>query len=138
MVDRNPYLLLGVDYGCPPDAARKSFARAARRIRRAPTSAVTTEDLTWALHEVQARESDPFDDVSVFRVPADPEVFTPSGDGLFAPAPVRLARRTTTTQSDVDLLANGLAEDVSELLTEALTNVVRFDYGYRTAEGTAI
>ena len=138
MVDRNPYLLLGVDYGCPPDAARKSFARAARRVRRATASAVTTEDLTWALHEVQERKTDPFDDVSVFRVPADPEVFTPSGHGLFAPAPVRLARRTSTRQSDVDLLANGLADDVSELFAEALTHVVSFDYGYRTAEGTEI
>jgi hypothetical protein len=138
MVDRNPYLLLGVDYGCPPDAARKSFARAARRVRRATASAVTTEDLTWALNEVQSLEADPFDDVSIFRVPADPDVFTPSGHGLFAPAPVRLPRRTTTAQSDVDLLANGLADDVSELLAEALTQLARFDYGYRTAEGTEI
>lgn len=138
MVDRNPYLLLGVDYGCPPDAARKSFARAARRVRRAAVSHVTTEDLTWALNEIQARTADPFDDVSTFRVPADPEVFTPAGDGLFAPAPVRLARRTTTTRSDVDLLADGLADDVAELLTEALTLLARFDYGYQTAEGTQI
>jgi len=136
MVDRNPYLLLGVDYGCPPDDARRSFARAARRVRRAKNAQITTEDLTWALHEIQARKSNPFDEVSIYRVPADPEVFTPRGEGLFAPAPVRLPRRTAISESDVDGLAAGLADDVAVLLAEALPVFVRFDYGYLTPEGT--
>jgi hypothetical protein len=138
MVDRNPYLLLGVDYGCPPDEARKSFARAARRVRRSGTARISTEDLTWALHELQNEHSDPFNEVSTFRVPADPEVFTPTGEGLFAPAPVRLPRRTTTGQSDVDTLSDGLAEDVGALVAEVLPHVVRFDHGYQTPEGTEI
>jgi hypothetical protein len=136
MVDRNPYLLLGVDYGCPADDARRSFARAARRVRRAENTQITTEDLTWALNEIQSRESDPFDEVSIYRVPADPNVFAPRGEGLFAPAPVRLARRTVTSESDVDGLAAGLAADVAALLAEALPVVVHFNCGYPTPEGT--
>jgi hypothetical protein len=138
MVDRNPYLLLGVDYGCAPDAARRSFARAARRVRRSGTERITTEDLTWALHEIQNEHADPFNEVSTFRVPADPGVFSPTGEGLCAPAPVRLPRRTETTGSNVDQLTNGLADDVSQLLAEILPHVVRFDYGYQTPEGTEI
>ena len=138
MVARNPYLLLGVDYGCAPDAARKSFARAARRIRRAGTDRISTEDLTWALNEIQNNHTDPFNEVDTFRVPADPQVFTPVGEGFFAPAPTRLARRTETTQSDVDEVATGFAEDVDLLMAEVLPHVVRFDYGYQTSEGTEL
>ncbi|HEU5470191.1 MAG TPA: hypothetical protein VFV67_06020 [Actinophytocola sp.] len=138
MADRNPYLLLGVDYGCPPDAARKSFARAARRIRRAGTTEITTEDLTWALHEIQHEDGDPFDAVDLFRVPANPDVFTPAGTGLFAPPPVPLPRATVTTAADVDTLVSGLADDVSALLGAAAAHLVRFDYGYQTPGGTRI
>ena len=138
MVARNPYLLLGVDYGCAPDAARRSFARAARRIRHAGTDRISTEDLTWALHEIQNNHTDPFNEVDTFRVPADPQVFAPAGEGFFAPAPVRLARRTETTKSDVDTVTAGFADDVDLLLAEVLPHVVRFDYGYQTPEGTEL
>lgn len=138
MADRNPYLLLGVDYGCEPEEARRSFARAARRVRRSGTDQISTEDLTWALHEIQNEHADPFNEVSLFRVPADPEVFTPAGDGLFAPAPVRLARRTETTAADVERLTDGLAEDVAQLLGEVVPHIVRFDYGYQTPEGNEL
>jgi hypothetical protein len=138
MVERNPYLILGVDYGCSPDVARRSFARAARRVRRSGTDRVTTEDLTWALHEIQSEHADPLNEVSTFRVPADPQVFSPAGEGVFAPAPVPLARRTETSQSDVDQVTNGFADDVAALLAEVLPHAVRFDYGYQTAEGTEV
>ncbi|MCT2588273.1 hypothetical protein [Actinophytocola gossypii] len=138
MVTRNPYLLLGVDYGCEPDAARRSFARAARRIRRAGTDRISTEDLTWALHEIQNNHADPSNEVDTYRVPADPRVFAPAGEGFFAPAPTPLTRRTETTPSDVDTLTAGLADDVDLLLAEVLPHVVRFDYGYQTPEGTEL
>ncbi len=138
MADRNPYLMLGVDYGCAPDEARRTFARAARRVRRSGTDRITTEDLTWALHEIQNEHADPFNEVSLFRVPADPEVFTPAGDGLFAPAPMRLSRRTETTAADVDRLTEGLAEELGQLLGEVIPHVVRFDYGYQTPEGNEL
>ena len=138
-MERNPYLLLGVDYGAPPDVARRSFARAARRVRRAGGSGTTTvEDLNWALHEIQNRQEDPQDSVTVFRVPADPDVFTPRGEGMFRPRPVPLARRTSTTDADRDSVLAGLADDVSVLIGAVAPRVARFEYGYFTPEGTSV
>jgi hypothetical protein len=138
MPTRNPYLLLGVDYGCPPDQARRSFARAARRIRRAGSSAVTIEDLNWALHEIQNQKDDPFESVSMFRVPANPDVFVPVGEGLFAPPAVPLPRDTTTGPSDVDVLVDGLAGDAWQLVSAATPHLIQLDYGYRTPGGTQV
>lgn len=133
---RNPYLLLGVDYGAPPDEARRCFARAARRVRRAGTTATTTiEDLNWALHEIQSQTGDPADSVTVFRVPADPDVFSPYGDGMFAPPPVALARRTETSAADRDQVLGGFADDLGALVGAVTPRVVQFDIGYVTSEG---
>src|SRR4051812_36525627 len=135
MDDRNPYLLLGIDYGTGPDLARRSFARAARRIRRSGGGSTGIEDLNWALHEIQHRRQDPADSVTDFRVPADPAVFHPTGHGVFAPRPRPLARRTTTTESDVDSLLDGLADDVWTLFGPAVRGLAQFDFGYAPAEG---
>lgn len=93
MAERNPYLILGVDFGASREDARRYFAHAARRLRR-QGGIWTREDLTWALHEIESLEANPGDTVSIFRVPADPGAFDPVGDGLYRPAPVPLARRT--------------------------------------------
>ncbi|WP_410564517.1 hypothetical protein [Amycolatopsis sp. cmx-4-61] len=132
---RNPYLLLGVDYGTPPDLARRHFARAARRIRRAAGGPVGIEDLNWALHEVQSRAATAADDVSVYRVPANPAVFNPPSHGLFAVPPIKLPRTTETSDVDRAALADGLAEDVGELIAAVVRATATFDYGYRTPEG---
>lgn len=133
---RNPYLLLGVDYGAPPEEARRCFARSARRVRRAGATARTTvEDLNWALHEIQSQKGDPRDSVTVFRVPANPDIFAPGGEGMFAPPPVPLPRRTTTSDADRDQVLGGLVDDLAALVGAAVPRVVRFDIGYLTAEG---
>jgi hypothetical protein len=137
-VHRNPYLMLGVDYGTPPDQARRSFARAAKRVRRATASAITTEDLTWALHQIESHETDPFDLVTEFRVPADSEVYEPGGTGLFAPPARPLDRRTTTTEADLDAVRTGLANELSALLAAAAHTLVRFDNGYQTVDGAQL
>jgi hypothetical protein len=93
MPDRNPYLILGVDFGASSDDARHAFAHAARRIRR-QGGAWEIEDLNWALHEIESLEANPADMVSLYRVPANPAVFEPAGEGLFKPPPVCLERRT--------------------------------------------
>src|SRR5215475_7148875 len=131
MDDRNPYLLLGVDFGTPPDAARRSFARAARRLRRAGSGRVSIEDLNWALHEIQNSPADPFDSVTVFRVPANPSVFRPAAEGLFNPPPVPLPRATTTGPGDLNAVLDGLTGDVCALLDAVTPAVTRFDYGYQ-------
>ena len=93
MAERNPYLILGIDFGASKKEARRYFAHAARRLRR-HGGRWTQEDLTWALHEIESLEANPADTVSIFRVPADPTAFDPVGDGMYRPAPVPLARRT--------------------------------------------
>ncbi|GAA4410508.1 hypothetical protein ACFQV2_03540 [Actinokineospora soli] len=130
MDTRNPYLLLGVDYGADPDTARRSFARAARRVRRSGTAAISIEDLNWALHEIQRREGDPADSVTVYRVPANPAVFDVAGTGTFAPRPLPLERRTAVTDADREQLMAGLADEVWELLGASLPGIARFDHGY--------
>ena len=131
MDNRNPYLLLGVDYGADAATARRSFARAARRMRRAGGDAsISIEDLNRALHEIQQRDHDPADAVDQFRVPANPEVFRPGGAGAFAPRPLPLARATTVSESDVDVLEDWLADDLWELLGAVAPRLTQFDDGY--------
>jgi hypothetical protein len=118
--ERNPYLILGVDFGAGADAARRAFALAARRIRR-QGGQWEIEDLNWALHEVEALESNPADLVSVYRVPANPEVFEPAGAGLFRPPPIPLERRTTPGDPvALAALRDIAARELDEALATAL------------------
>jgi hypothetical protein len=133
--ERNPYLLLGLDYGVGADEARRAFARAARRLRRSGGTEVTIEDLNWALHQIQSQDGDPFDAVGLFRVPANPAVFNPTGEGLFTPPPVPLARGGTTEQSDVDIVVVAAADEAAALLGATTPHVVSFDLGYDVTEG---
>jgi hypothetical protein len=137
-VHRNPYLMLGVDYGTPPDQARRSFAKAAKRVRRASGSPITKEDLTWALHQIESRDTDPFDLVTEFRVPANSEVYDQGGAGLFRPPPRPLDRRTETTEADRDVVRTGLADELTVLVAAAAQALVRFDYGYQTVDGAQL
>jgi hypothetical protein len=132
--ERNPYLILGVDFGTSGDDARHAFAHAARRIRRSG-GAWDVEDLNWALHEVEALESNPADGVSLYRVPADATVFDPGGDGLFRPAPARLPRRTE--REDAAALSEACtaaAQDLDELLLAAVGALVTPPAAYALAE----
>jgi hypothetical protein len=96
MPERNPYLILGVDFAASGDQARRAFAHAARRLRR-HGGVWDIEDLNWALHQVEELEENPANSVDIYRVPADPHAFDPVGDGLFRPGPARLQRRTPAT-----------------------------------------
>ena len=93
MPERNPYLILGVDYGSSGDQARRAFAHAAKRLRR-KGGIWEVSDLNWALHEIEALETNPADMVSFYRVPGDASAYTPPGGGLLNPPAVPLARRT--------------------------------------------
>jgi hypothetical protein len=118
MPDRNPYLILGVDFGASADDARHAFAHAARRIRR-QGGAWEIEDLNWALHEIETLEANPGDTVSLYRIPANPAVFEPAGEGLFKPPPARLRRRTQA--GDPSALAELRAAAAAELEELVLT-----------------
>lgn len=134
MPDRNPYLILGVDFGASGDQARRAFAHAARRIRRSG-GAWGVEDLNWALHEIEALESNPADMVSLYRVPADGRVFEPAGAGLFRPVPVALGRRTTENDPEVAAATRaGAAQELDELLLTTLAALVIPEAAYPVAE----
>jgi hypothetical protein len=113
MAERNPYLILGVDFGASREDARRYFAHAARRIRR-QGGLWSREDLTWALHEIESLDANPDDTVSIFRVPADPTAFEPIGNGMFQPEPVPLARRTQPAGE----------EDIAQLIDQAAHSLV--------------
>ncbi|HUA73418.1 MAG TPA: hypothetical protein VL988_01535 [Solirubrobacteraceae bacterium] len=99
MLERNPYLILGVDFAASGEDARRAFAHAARRLRR-EGGVWEIEDLNWALHEIQALDESPADTVTIYRVPANGEVFVSGGTGVFRPAPIPLRRRTPAHDED--------------------------------------
>jgi hypothetical protein len=120
---RNPYLVLGVLYGSPASDVRKGFARRSREVSRGDLTAYTTEDLTWALSQIELSETDPEIDVTLYRVPANPTLFEsvngPGGVvGFFNPAPEPIARTTgPATSGHVEqLLDKAVVEWVENLL----------------------
>ena len=120
MPERNPYLILGVNFAASSDQARHAFAHAARRIRR-QGGAWEIEDLNWALHEVEALEANPADLVSIYRVPADRNVFEPAGEGMFKPPAVQLTRRTERGDpAAIEDLRRGASRELDELLLSAI------------------
>jgi hypothetical protein len=121
--DRNPYLILGVDFAASSDRARHAFARVARRLRK-QGGAWAIEDLNWALHEVEALEANPEDLVSIYRIPADPEVFEPAGEGLFRPPAVPLERRTSIDDgASIELVRAAAACEIDALLLNAYASL---------------
>lgn len=92
---RNPYLILGIPYGATRGEARRAAANRARELRHREDSPFTTEDVTWALHQVEQVIDDASSAVDVFRIPAAPGILdAPTGDGLFHPPDVPMARQS--------------------------------------------
>jgi len=122
---RNPYLILGVPYGTTRADATRAFAQRSRRAKRSTTFPYTVEDLTWALHQVEANLDDPTIAIDHFRVPADPaQLHPPDGPGVLRPPAVPLERRTEpASASSIELLRQQAVEEASEtLLAQAAAN----------------
>jgi len=90
---RNPYLILGVSFGVDSNVANKAFARASRAARRGD-SRYSTEDLTWALHQVEHAATNPNSLLDHFRVPANPSVYMDDLETTLTPAATIYPRRT--------------------------------------------
>lgn len=109
---RNPYFILGLDYGASPEQARAAFARLSRRLRREPGAPYQLEDATWALHEIE-HATDTGADLDVYRVPANPDAYTYRPDrGVLALAPQHLPRRTGSSAADVTRLQAEVADQL--------------------------
>lgn len=126
---RNPYLILGLDYGADSIAASKAFARATRRVRREENAPYSMEDVTWALHSIEHAESDPDATLDVYRVPADRSVYLASGleDLLPATIPAEritqgkgLGRRLAKAQGIARLLQADLQQATVGALSDSL------------------
>ena len=88
---RNPYLILGVDYGCSSTEASRAFASMVRRLRATPDAPYTIQDANWAKHQIEQVIEDSAAAITVYRVPADPSVYAkpdPAELLLEAPQPL--------------------------------------------------
>jgi hypothetical protein len=136
MPERNPYLILGVDFAASGGEARRAFAHAARRLRR-EGGVWEVADLNWALHEVEALEENPADSVDVYRVPADLDVFEPVGYGLFRPEPAALGRRTPSRDSEsLQQVRRAALHELDELMLEDLGQMPMPSNAYELEEIT--
>lgn len=97
---RNPYVILGVPFGASEEEARAGFAKARRMLRRDPDAPFTTEDLTWALHQIEQLIANPELAVDVYRIPADSNAVGSESEGLFNPTPHPLERRTEPNEEE--------------------------------------
>jgi hypothetical protein len=123
---RNPYVILGVPFGATSEEARTGLARKSRHLRQHQDAPYSTEDLTWALHQVEQIIEDTSKAFHVYRVPASPNATKVNRPGIFNPPPEPIARRTppSTDEQQAVLRARG----VQALLNDALTaEPVTFD-----------
>lgn len=119
---RNPYVILGVPYGAARGDARRAAARRTRELRQRESAPYSTEDVTWALHQVEQVIDDPDSAVEVFRVPAAPGILdAPSSHGLFHPPPVPLPRQSgPLTEEEFDAVRHDAIVTVSRDVITAL------------------
>lgn len=118
---RNPYFILGLDYGAAPHQAQAAFARLSRRLRRVAGARYGIEDATWALHEIEHAATDPSANLATFRVPANPAAYDyPPTVGVLSPPSENLPRRTGSSEEDMVGLR---AEVVCEVAAAALTTL---------------
>lgn len=90
---RNPYLILALSFGADEEDARSSFARLSKQARTG-VGAHTLDDLTWALQQIEHELSEPWENVSLYRVPAIPEAYLPLQTIEAVPAPKPMPRQT--------------------------------------------
>ncbi len=129
---RNPYLVLGVQYGATRDQATRAFAQRSRRARRDPDFPYSIDDLTWALNHVEEGIKDPAADIDTYRVPADPAVLKPpTGLGLLRRPAQPIERRTPpTSEKDLQILElMAIREELLEQLPIAAERLSA-EYGF--------
>jgi hypothetical protein len=118
MRDRNPYVLLGIEFGSSREFANVAFAKRARPLKKLAKSSDRAHDLlfdlTWALNQIDEAITNPAVTFDFYRVPADASAFSPSGNGLFSPPMALLERQTNSTASDLSKLTECVLQ---ELLT---------------------
>jgi hypothetical protein len=131
---RNPYLVLGVDYGARHEEVTAAYTRRSRVARADNGYPYSIDDLVWALDEIEglngAGQAGPGTGAQsaavTFRVPADPSAYEPPpGPGLLRPEPVPMRRRTRpAARTEVAGLVASARRDATAYALERLADQV--------------
>jgi hypothetical protein len=114
---RNAYVLLGIPFGSSREQANIAFARKARPLRRQGTAGRDQmTDLTWALNQIDEGISHPEAEMEIYRIPADPDVFTTAGEGVLAPPPEKMPPRRGDREAALDQLQSAAAREYLQYL----------------------
>lgn len=123
MSERNPYLVLGIDYGSILGEAKRAFARAARDLKRGTArKSFERSDLSWALNEIEHEITNPEAHTDYLRVPADAELYELRGSGLLNPDPYlpdRLTHAPVSAASSEMIEVSPLTDVINDALLEA-------------------
>jgi hypothetical protein len=120
---RNPYLVLGLDFGADARAAQAAFARLTRRLRRGRSGGYGIEDATWALHEIEHAATDPQANLDLYRVPADPAAYDYQPvDGVLSLAPRNLPRQAGSARDELTGLRAQLVRELGGAALDALAD----------------
>lgn len=117
---RNPYLILGIDYGSNAAQASAAFALATRRLRTQDDPPYTIEDLTWALHRIEQATADPEASLEAFRVPANPKVYLDGQLDDLLPDSPPLAPSSAPEQARRELEDRALLAELHHDLTQTV------------------
>jgi hypothetical protein len=110
---RNPYLILGIPFGASRQQANMAYARKARALRRLGEEGRTRlTDLTWALNQVDEALVHPEAAMEVYRIPADPDAFDATGEGVLSPPPERLTPRGGDRSAAEEELVRAVAREL--------------------------
>lgn len=131
---RNPYLVLGVDYGASHEEVTAAYTRRSRLARADNGYPYSIDDLVWALDEIETLNGagQPGHGAGAqsaavsFRVPADRSVYEPPpGPGLLRPEPVPMRRRTRpAARTEVAGLVATARRDATAFALERLADQV--------------
>jgi hypothetical protein len=130
---RNPYLVLGVDYGASREEVTAAYTRRSRVARADSGYPYSIDDLVWALDEIEGIDRSGAVAATgaqaaalVFRVPADASVYEPPpGPGLLRPEPVPLRRRSRPApRTEIAGLVNDARRDATAYALERLADQV--------------
>jgi hypothetical protein len=120
---RNPYFVLGLDFGADARAAQAAFARLSRRLRRGRSGDYGIEDATRALHEIEHPATDPRANLDLYRVPADPAAYDYQPvDGVLSLAPQNLPRQAGAAQEELTGLRAQLVRELGGAALDALAD----------------
>ena len=125
---RNPWLVLGLDYGADVSQAAPAMARRLHAIRAETDPSYDRKDLVWALNMIERIRAGTESDLEYLRLPSPewPPNLPDGATGLFRPPPAALPRSTppVTAQAaaELDHLARAFLRSVAEQLSQHLSD----------------